>query len=265
MQPRSKSGTWPSFPSTAPGSWPQPQPECVRLEKGDVHVWCASLKQPESVLDGMTRTLSCDELERSRRFRFQRHRAAFVISRGLLRTIAGRYLGAPPGELCFAYTTYGKPYLVRPLAGGSLRFNLSHSHELVLYAFAADVEVGIDVEYLRPEFAGAEIARRFFSPREVESLSALPGGRRAEAFFKCWTRKEAFIKAVGEGLSFPLDQFDVTLAPHEPAALLSVRNDAREAARWSMWDVSPEPGYAAALVTEGRVGRVSCWRWQVDV
>lgn len=241
------------------------QPEHVCLEEGDVHVWGASLRQPESVLEGMRQTLSGDELERSERFRFQRHRAAFVISRGLLRTMAGRYLCAPPRELRFAYTPYGKPYLAGAFADASLRFNLSHSHELVLYAFAADVEVGVDVEYMRPEFAGEEIARRFFSPREVESLSALPVGRRTEAFFKCWTRKEAFIKAVGEGLSFPLDQFDVTLAPDEPAALLSVRKDAREAARWSLLDVSPEPGYAAALVTEGRGMNVCFWRWQADV
>lgn len=252
-----------AFSQFAPDPWPRP-PEGVRLEPGCVHVWCASLRQSESVLEGMRRTLSGDELERAERFRFQRHRTAFAISRGLLRTLAGRYLGAPPQELCFAYTPYGKPYLVGPFAGGSLHFNLSHSHELVLYAFAADVEVGIDVEYLRPEFAGEEIARRFFSRREVESLSALPADRRAEAFFKCWTRKEAFIKAIGEGLSFPLDQFDVTLAPHEPAALLRVRDDAREAERWSVWDVSPEPGYAAALVAEGRGGRVRCWRWQFD-
>jgi 4'-phosphopantetheinyl transferase len=244
--------------------WPPP-PERVRLEEGDVHVWGASLRQPASVLEGMRRTLSGDEMERAERFHFLKDRTAFVISRGLLRKLAGLYLCAPPDELRFAYTPYGKPYLSGPFADSPLRFNLSHSHELVLYAFAADIEVGVDVEYLRPEFAGEEIARRFFSPREVESLGALPVGQRTEAFFKCWTRKEAFIKAIGEGLSFPLDQFDVTLAPGEPASLLSVRNDARGAARWSMSDVSPEPGYAAALVTEGRGRRVRCWRWQADV
>lgn len=251
-------------PDAWPDSWPQP-PERVRLEKGDVDIWCASLRQPESVIAGLFQTLARDEVERSERFRFRRHGVAFVVSRGLLRTIAGQYVGAHPGELCFAYTPYGKPYLAGPLADGLLRFNLSHSHELVLYAFAAEVEVGIDVEYMRPELAGEEIARRFFSPREVESLSALPVGQRTEAFFKCWTRKEAFIKAVGEGLSFPLDQFDVTLAPHEPAALLSVKNDAREAARWSLRDVSPGSGYAAAIVSEARARRVRCWRWKADV
>ncbi len=155
----------------------------------------------------MRALLTGDERERAGRFHFQRDSSAFAISRGLLRTLAGRYLDAPPERLRFDYTPYGKPYLAGQFAGSPLRFNLSHAHELVLYAFTSGAEVGVDVEYLRPELAGAEIAERFFSPREVEALLTLPVEGRTEAFFRCWTRKEAFIKAVGQGLSFPLDQF----------------------------------------------------------
>ena len=232
----------------------------LSLEAGEAHVWCASLRPGEAALAAMRALLSADERERAGRFYFEKDRSAYAVARGLLRTLAGLYLDAPPERLRFDYTDYGKPYL----AGGTLRFNLSHSHEVALYAFTSGAEVGVDVEYVRPELAGAEIARRFFSPREVESLLALPSAEQAEAFFKCWTRKEAFIKAVGQGLSFPLERFDVSLAPRAPAELLSVSGDEREAARWFMRDVTPGPGYAAALVCEGEVGRVRCWRWQFD-
>jgi 4'-phosphopantetheinyl transferase len=241
-----------------------PPREGVRLEGGEVQVWCASLSAPREVVEAMRRTLSPDESERAGRFHFERHREDFVVARGLLRTLVGRYLDAPPGELRFAYTPYGKPHLAGAFRDSRLRFNLSHSHELALYAFTDGAEVGIDVEHVRPDMAGEEIARRFFSPREVAALFALAPGERDAAFFQCWTRKEAFIKAVGEGLSFPLDQFDVSLGPREPAALLSVRGDAGEAARWSVRDVSPAPDYAAALVSEGRGGRVRLWRWRFD-
>lgn len=248
-----------------PAAFAPPPSGRLSLEQGEVHVWRAELGASEAVLAGMRALLSDDERERAGRFHFQRDRSAFAVSRGVLRTLAGLYLDAPPEQLRFDYTPYGKPYLAGQFAGSTLRFNLSHSHEVVLYAFTSGVEVGVDVEYIRPELAGAEIAERFFSPREAGALFALPAAEFTEAFFKCWTRKEAFIKAVGQGLSFPLDQFVVSLAPRDQAALLSVRGDAREAARWSIRDVSPGQGYAAALAYEGEVGQVRCWRWQFDV
>jgi 4'-phosphopantetheinyl transferase len=142
-----------------------------------------------------------------------------------------------------------------------LRFNASHSNALALYAVAREREVGIDLEFVREDFAGFEIAERFFSPREVSALRALPEGERVEAFFDCWVRKEAYIKARGEGLSHPLHTFTVSLTPGEPAALLHTEGDSREAARWSLVGLYPCEGYRAALASEGGPPSLSCWRW----
>lgn len=208
--------------SAAEPPWGTPPGE-LSLGGADVHVWRASLRPPRSRVEELRRTLAPDELVRAAAFRFPRDRDAFALARGLLRTLLGGYLGVPPGALRFAYTRYGKPYVEGPPGAGSLCFNLSHAHDIVLYAFARGRKVGVDVEYLRREFACDEIARRFFSPRELEALRAVPPERRTEAFFDRWTRKEAFVKAVGEGLSFPLDRFEVSLEPRATAALLAVR------------------------------------------
>jgi 4'-phosphopantetheinyl transferase len=141
----------------------------------------------------------------------------------------------------------------------SLRFNVSHSHSLALYAITRAREVGVDVEHIRPEIAQEKIAERFFSPREVTVLRALPTPLQASAFFACWTRKEAFIKAKGDGLTLPLDQFDVSLAPGEPATLLRTAWDPQEAACWALQDLAPAPGYRAAVAVAGHAWRLTCW------
>jgi 4'-phosphopantetheinyl transferase len=134
---------------------------------------------------------------------------------------------------------------------------MSHSHEVALLAFAEDRELGVDVEHIRVDFASEDIARRYFSRREVEVFNALPQRDQVAAFFKCWTRKEAFIKVIGLGLSQPLDQFDVTLVPEEPAALLWVSGD--DASRWSLYDLEAGDDYAGALAVEGQVSKIRCW------
>jgi 4'-phosphopantetheinyl transferase len=142
-----------------------------------------------------------------------------------------------------------------------LSFNLTHSHQLALYAVTRRREIGVDLEYVRADFADEQIAERFFSPREVAALRTVPENLLKEAFFHCWTRKEAYVKAKGEGLSIPLDQFDVSLAPGEPALLLSTRDDPQEADRWSLQALFPGSGYVAALAVEGRTWRLKCWQW----
>jgi 4'-phosphopantetheinyl transferase len=139
---------------------------------------------------------------------------------------------------------------------------LSHSDGLVLYAITRGREVGVDVERLRPDFAVLEVAKKFFSRREVTALVALPENQWPKAFFNCWTRKEAYIKARGEGLTLPLDRFDVSLVPGEPAALLYTNDDPQEASRWSLQELVPESGYVAALAVEGHDWRLKCWQWQ---
>jgi 4'-phosphopantetheinyl transferase len=237
--------------------------EGLRLGGGDVDVWEASLRQPADWIEGFRQTLSGDELRRADAFHFQRHREAFIVGRGLLRSLLGGYLGVPPQELLFSYTEFGKPSLSESSRAGSLRFNFSSSHEMALCAFTLNREVGVDIEHRRAEVECEQLAERFFSAPENESLQKLPRQLRPRAFFDCWTRKEAFIKAVGEGLSFPLDQFDVSLAPGETAALLTVRGDAGEAARWSVVDLPAPPGYAAALAVEGHGWHLRRWRWAV--
>ena len=134
---------------------------------------------------------------------------------------------------------------------------MSHSHELALFAFAEDRELGVDVEHMRSDFASEDIARRYFSRREVETFNALPQHDQVAAFFRCWTRKEASIKVIGLGLSQPVDQFDVTLVPEQPAELLWVSGD--DASRWSLYDLEVGGDYAGALAVEGQVSKIRCW------
>lgn len=207
----------------------------------------------------MLRVLSADEHERAERFHFRNDRNHFIAARGLLRLLLSRYLDLPPQQLSFSYSPYGKPALAGESERASLRFNVSHSHGVALYAFTLEREVGVDVEYIRQDVVNESIAEHFFSAQEVASLRALPAEVQPQAFFNCWTRKEAFIKARGEGLSFPLDQFDVSLVPEEPAALISIRNNPLEASRWSLQTLPIEEGYVAALAVAGHDWRLECW------
>ena len=221
----------------------------MSLLSGEVHVWRARLEQPQEVQDELLRTLDLDERERADRFHFEKHRRRFILGRGFLRLLLGRYLKIAPEEVRFAYGPYGKPSLADEHGASRLRFNASHSHELAIYGFVEDRTIGVDVEYNKPEFAGEDIARHFFSAYEVTKLMALPESERTAAFFRCWTRKEAYIKALGSGLSHPLDKFDVTLGPDEPAALIRDYRDAQATSRWSMFNLELE-SYAGAVVVE---------------
>ena len=226
-----------------------PAPQTLSLTSNDVHVWRAPLEQPEDVQERFLRTLDLDERKRADRFHFEKHRRRFILGRGFLRLLLGRYLAIAPEDVRFAYGPYGKPSLDSDHDASRLRFNASHSHELAIYGFVQDHEIGVDVEHSQAEFAGEDIARHFFSAYEIRKLMALPEGERAAAFFRCWTRKEAYIKAFGSGLSHPLDQFDVTLAPDEPAALIRDYRDEQATSRWSMFNLELE-GYAGAVVVE---------------
>ncbi len=240
--------------------WPFP-PEPLVLADDEVHVWCVSLSLPPSRLRGLWPALSQDEQIRAARFYARRDRERYIVAHGLLRTILGLYLKMRPEQIGFCYGPCGKPDLCAEQSGTLLRFNLSKSHGLSLFAFTRGRGIGVDLERIRPQPADERIAGRFFSPREVAVLRRLPKEAQAEAFFNCWTRKEAYIKAKGAGLSLPLDQFEVSLTPGEPAALLSAKWDLQEAARWSLRALTPAPDYAAALAVEGHSWQLRCWRW----
>lgn len=238
--------------------WDAP-PAAAALGEGEVHVWRASLKGDASGVEALREILDAGERERADRYHFERDRERFVIARGVLRKLLARYLLRAPGQIEFTYSPYGKPAVA--VAPDGLSFNVSHSHEVALYAFTRGREVGLDVEFIREDFAGMEVAERFFSAREVAALRRLPPDSRTRAFFNCWTRKEAYIKARGEGLSHPLERFSVSLAPGEPAALLSAEDDPPEVTRWSLHELRPGPGYVAALALRGAPRRISLWQW----
>ncbi len=229
----------------------------MSLGESEIHVWRAELDAPAAAHDRLKRHLSPDELARASRFVFEEHRRRFVAARGILRDVLARYLGCTPAALQFRYGRRGKPEV--DSGGLDLRFNLSHSGGVAVVAVARGREVGIDVERIRPEAATDAIARRFFSPREVEALAALPPKERLEAFFRCWTRKEAYIKARGEGLRIPLSSFDVSVG--REAALLAVRGAPEESSRWTLAELQPGPSYAGALAYEGDELTLTFWDW----
>jgi 4'-phosphopantetheinyl transferase len=215
-----------------------------------VRVWTIALPGTPEALAPFRPILGDEERDRAARFHRAEDRDRYVTAHGALRLILADCVAADPAGLRFTLARHGKPALVREAGWPDLRFNLSHSGDLAVVAVAVGREVGIDVERIDPRRADMDIARRFFSPREVAALRGLAEADRARGFFACWTRKEAYIKGRGEGLSLPLDGFDVSLTPGEPAALLCSRIDPDDIGRWSLHEVTVGEGYAAALAVE---------------
>lgn len=235
----------------AQAGW-RPAPAQPVLGRDEVHVWRIALQAPAEHVERVAALLDADERERAARFHFERDRTAFVVARGALRVLVGGYVAEAPEHLVFGYRERGKPYLEKP--AGALRFNLAHSGEVGLLAFSRDRELGVDVEQRRPLDDLRSLARVSFSANECAALLDVPPHDQLDAFFACWARKEALIKATGEGVS-QLAGFDVSLRPGEPARLLSEP----DRARWSLFDLPGIPGYAAALVVENPAVRIACW------
>lgn len=250
----------PSRPDT--NRWSDP-PADPSVSPTDVDIWRVGLERNAASLSALRATLSEEERGRAERFVFPTDRDHFLAARGALRGILARYLRTDPARIAFRTTEYGKPFLETESAPASesLRFNLSHSGDRALCAVTRAREIGIDVERVRQDFDVYEIADRFFSRAEVASLRALPEASLREGFFTCWTRKEAYIKARGEGLSMPLDSFDVSLEPGSPARLLSVRGEGG-GANWALREILPGPGYVAAVAVGGPDDfRVRAYEW----
>ena len=248
-------------PKCMPGSepvWVAPPADSL-LAENEVHVWLASLEQPGAVTLQLKQTLSRDELTRAGKFHFEQDRNHFIAARGLLRLILGPYLDMQPAQLQFACNDHGKPRLHHQPQEKRLHFNLSHSHDLALFAFTYVGSVGVDIEYMRADVAVEQVARMSFSPREQALLLDLPIEERPRAFYTCWTRKEAYIKGRGTGLSLEPNLFDVAFLPGEPAALLASREDPHEPARWALQALEPGAGYAGALAVEGHDWKLKCY------
>jgi 4'-phosphopantetheinyl transferase len=214
------------------------------LHPGVVHLWHRRLDASAAEVDAYCRLLSSEEQERALRFRVERPRKEFVLTRGTLRTLLAQYLGITPQEVHFRYAVRGKPALE---GESGLCFNVSHTDGLALMAFVMRRTIGIDVENLVRAVDAQRLAERFFSERERQALRPLRGDELQAAFFRCWTRKEAYIKAKGDGLSLALHEFDVSIAEQDRDALLATRPDPTEAARWTVCDVPMGTGYVAAV------------------
>jgi 4'-phosphopantetheinyl transferase len=231
------------------------------LPANGVHLWRVLLNHSSERTAHLLEVLSPDEREKAARFHFDKDRNQFVQARAALRFILSEYLRADPQTLEFSYGPQGKPSLANGHADNSLRFNLSRRDGLALIAVTRGREIGVDVELIRDDMPVFEIAETSFSEAELATLRSLPEGLRAVGFYNCWTRKEAYVKARGEGLSFPLKQFDVSLTPGAAAQLIHVRDDLDEVDRWTLQEIPVGEGYVAALAVEGTNLNVTFLDW----
>jgi 4'-phosphopantetheinyl transferase len=232
----------------------------LSLEKGHAVAWFALLTDLAPNVDYLRTTLADDEIERAERFKFQKDKEQYVLGRGFLREILSCYCGIEAGKLRFHYGARGKPYLSEEQAQSNLKFNFAQTKGAVLCAVTRDGEIGVDLEYLTREIDDLALAEQYFSANEVAALSALPVETRQKGFLKFWTRKEAYIKAKGEGLYLDLKSFEV-FDSAESAARLHIENNPKESARWTLVDLDVPGNYIAALVIESQDCRVSCRQW----
>jgi len=239
-------------------------PDDLPLKNNNVDIWCVPLEMDESRLDELMQLLPEDECTKAGRLRFKRVRDNFVASRGLLRVILAAYLNEQPKNLEFQYGEHGKPSVGDGFNRIGITFNMSHSHGMALYGVGQYRALGVDIEKIRTDMSFIRLAKRFFSLREYEDLQKLPDAQKKYGFFNCWTRKEAYIKAKGEGISSLIGKFAVSLTPGEPAALLDHQLNSQEVHRWTLMDLDVGPDYVAALAVEGHgvtVTRREPW-WQ---
>lgn len=230
----------------------------------EVHVWRAELDVSSAELERLARLLSPDEQARARRFRFRKDHAHFIAARGILREILSRYLDRDAAQLLFSYGPFGKPGLAPDSGADGLCFSLSHSQGLALFAMTRDREIGVDLEQIQTDFAWELVAERFFSACEAAALRSLPAAMGRKAFFACWTRREAYVKAKGDGLGRPLDDLESSLIREKAADLKCADGRRQETSRWSIEELYPGTGYAAALAVGGQAWQLRCWRWQQE-
>lgn len=232
--------------------WPAGAPDRPP-EAGEVQLWLADLDRPPVPLAGLAASLDPAERQRADRFRIDVHRDRFTAGRGLLRRLLGRFLGVAPREVAFRYGRKGKPHLELPPGhpGGGLRFNLTHSANGALFAVVRGRTVGVDLEWLRPQDDAEALVERFFHPSERRIFAALAPEERLACFYAGWTRKEAYVKARGDGLSLPTTEFEVVLAPAEPARLVGFEREPQEVGRWSFASFEPARSFVGAVAVEG--------------
>lgn len=231
------------------------------LEDDEVHVWRAALDCSPSQVQKLCQVLSSDEMASGSRIRLPDHRARFLVAHGLLRIILGHYAGRQPAELQFLRGPQGKPFLQPQTGRGDVRFNMSHSGGLALYALTRGREIGIDVEQINPDFKVEEVIKHTLSPHELVTINRLPPEAKRDMFFRHWTLKEAFLKGTGLGLSLSPDQVAVSLTGNGSQVELETSGPPGESSDWSLHVLDPGPGFAGALAVEGHGQRLQCCQW----
>jgi len=260
--------------------WP-PRSQAPPLAANEIHVWAATLSVAPGILEKYATTLAPDEIARANKFKFDKHRNRFIAGRGALRAMLGQYLNAEPTALRFAYSPNGKPQLTEGFAGSGIHFNLAHTEDLAVMAVTRIGAIGADVEAVRPMKNVEELVARFFSPRENELFQKVSADQKPGAFFDLWTRKEALLKATGEGITRSLSLVEVSFLPGEPARLLAISGSAAKAAQWCLRELSPAAGFTGAIAIDLGISNikggdadetpaaryqaaninVQCWQW----
>ena len=226
-----------------------------------LHVWSIRLTQSDDVVRALEGHLSVDEARRADRYRRELDRTRYVVAHGALRELLADYTVQTPRNISFGHTATGKPFLIDDQGEQRLRFNLSHAGEWAIVALASSMEVGIDIEQIDSDVSVEAVAERFFSRSEFEALQEVPSEQRTLAFFTAWTRKEAYVKARGEGIVSRLQGFSVSIAPEQIPILLTDSIDAHATLHWRIYDLDIARGYAAALAAEGVTHRLRTMRW----
>ena len=242
-------------------SW-RPSPRCLKSPGEGVHVWRLSLELPADGVQALRGSLAEDEISRAGRFYREKDKMRFIVGRGLLRVLLARYLNVRPGDIRFQYNRWGKPYLPPERHPSAPLFNFSHSHGLALCALSTDRMVGVDIERVRPLAEYSAIAERFFSVQEIEAIAAHPESMRQRAFFSCWTQKEAYVKALGQGISIPLNRFDVSVGSPVTTSVTNESCGFPETTRWSLRELNLGADYVGAVAVEGDISQLQCWNWE---
>ncbi|MBT7950488.1 MAG: 4'-phosphopantetheinyl transferase superfamily protein [Gammaproteobacteria bacterium] len=239
--------------------WDSP-PEGLKLDANYIDVWRTRIDLPEEEVKRYALTLSEEERERAARFTFPDKYEEYVVSRGLLRRALAHVLKQAATDFQFEYTDSKKPYLSKKYGGQSISFNISHSHGQALVAISLQRNIGVDIEKIRTDVEYEKLASRFFSEAEHKQLMQLPQDERARSFFAIWTRKEAFVKAIGKGIAFGLSEFDVNVEPQEPPLMLVTRWNPQDVSSWLMATIDSDPDYMATLATDGGDFQLRCWQ-----
>lgn len=235
-------------------------PSFVRLKPNTVHVWTINFAVNDEAFNKYLSLLSEDEKKRASKFKFFKDKRCYVVTKGVLRLLSGHYLNKEAKAICFAYGEYSKPKFKHKT---NLNFNVSHSGDSAILGFVYDHTIGVDIEKIKNNFDTFKIAANFFSKKEIAALREIPKPQQHMAFYRCWTRKEAFVKAKGSGLSFPLDSFSVSLDTDLEAELLETHWDKKEKSDWSYHSFIPDSNYIAAVIIDSTVSTFKSF--QLDV